>query len=144
MGYLRAQTVARESGAALAKMLELVIREVQPERLWLLANSMGGEVVVSAFTLLTEQTDLADAEAEIEEVVLTAPDVSHEGFGRRFRNEIQALTQNLTVCVSFSSNDRALPMSRIINRGRRLGESSVDPSNPDIESSLRAGQSTGY
>jgi len=129
MGYRRAQGVATESGVELAKMLALVIREVQPERLWLLANSMGGEVVVSAFTLLTEQAEFADAEAEFEDVVLTAPDISHEEFGRRFRDEIQALTRNLTVYVS--SNDRALLMSRILNRERRLGESTVDPSNPD-------------
>ena len=61
--------------------------------------------------------------------MLTAPDVSHEEFGRQFRDELDALTQNLVVYVS--SNDRALLMSRILNRGRRLGESTVDPRNPD-------------
>ncbi|MDJ0848896.1 MAG: alpha/beta hydrolase [Myxococcota bacterium] len=128
-GYRRAQGVARESGAELAAALELVIREVRPARLWLLANSMGGEVVVGAFTRLARQADLADAETEIEDVVLTAPDVSHEEFGRRFRDEIEALTRNLTVYVS--SNDRALLMSRVLNRERRLGESTADPANPD-------------
>jgi hypothetical protein len=33
--------------------------------------------------------------------------------------------------VYVSSNDRALLMSRIINRGRRLGESTLNPRNPD-------------
>ena len=90
---------------------------------------MGGEVVVGAFTRLDQQADLADAETEIEDVVLTAPDVSHAEFGSRFRDEIEALTRNLTVYVS--SNGRALLMSRVLNRERRLGESTVDPSNPD-------------
>jgi len=128
-GYGRAQGVARESGEELAQTLELIIREVQPERLWLLANSMGGEVVVSAFTRLYQEADLADSETEIEDVVLTAPDVSHEEFGRQFKEEISALTRNLTVYVS--SNDRALLMSRVLNRGRRLGESTFDTANPD-------------
>jgi esterase/lipase superfamily enzyme len=128
-GYRRAQGVARESGEELAQTLELIIREVQPERLWLLANSMGAEVVVSAFSLLYQQADLADPEAEFEDVVLTAPDVSHEEFGHQFKEEISTLTRNLTVYVS--SNDRALLMSRVLNRGRRLGESTVDPANPD-------------
>jgi esterase/lipase superfamily enzyme len=127
--YHRAQSVARESGQELAQTLELIIREVQPERLWLLANSMGGEVVVSAFTLLVQQADLADPETEIEDVVLTAPDISHEEFGSQFKDEISALTRNLTVYVS--SNDRALLMSRVLNRERRLGESTVDLANPD-------------
>ena len=128
-GYRRAQAVARESGQELAEALALIIREVEPERLWLVANSMGAEVVVSAFTRLRQEADLADPEAEFEDVVLTAPDISHEEFGRQFRDEISALTLNLTVYVS--SNDRALLMSRVLNRERRLGESTVDPSNPD-------------
>jgi esterase/lipase superfamily enzyme len=128
-GYRRAQRVARESGEELAQTIELIIREVQPERLWLLANSMGGEVVVSAFTRLYQEADLADPETEIEDVVLTAPDVSHEEFGRQFKEEISALARNLTVYVT--SNDRALLMSRVLNRERRLGESTVNPANPD-------------
>jgi esterase/lipase superfamily enzyme len=128
-GYRRAQEVARESGQELAQTIELIIREVQPERLWLLANSMGGEVVVSAFSRLYREPDLADPETEFEDVVLTAPDISHEEFGRQFKDEISALTRNLTVYVS--SNDRALLMSRVLNRGRRLGESTVNPANPN-------------
>jgi len=128
-GYRRAQRIARESGEELAKTLKLIIEEVKPERLWLVANSMGGEVIVSAFTQLYQDADLADAETEIEDVILTAPDISHEKFGRQFKKEISALTRDLTVYVS--SNDRALLMSRILNRGRRLGESTVDTVNPD-------------
>ncbi len=128
-GYRRAQRVARESGEELALTLELIIREFHPERLWLLANSMCCEVVVNSFTLLYQDPDMADPEIEIEDVVLTAPDVSHEEFGRQFKEEINALTRNLTVYVS--SNDRALLMSRVLNRERRLGESTVNPSNPD-------------
>jgi esterase/lipase superfamily enzyme len=128
-GYRRAQEVARESGEELAQTIELIIREVQPVRLWLLANSMGGEVVVNAFTALYQEADLADPETEFEDVVLTAPDVSHEEFGRQFKDEISALSRNLTVYVS--SNDRALLMSRVLNRERRLGESTVNPANPN-------------
>ncbi len=136
-GYRRAQRVAGESGAELALTLELITREIRPDRLWLVANSMGAEVVVNAFSLLYEDADLADPETEIEHVVLTAPDVSNEKFGRRFKEEINALTRNLTVYVS--SNDRALLMSRIINRERRLGENAVTQANPDqTEEAARA------
>jgi esterase/lipase superfamily enzyme len=128
-GYRRAREVAIASGAELAEALALVIREVRPDHLWVVANSMGGEVVVNAFSQLYEQADLADSDTEIEDVVLTAPDVGHEEFNRRFKAEIDALARNVTVYVS--SNDRALLMSRILNRERRLGESSVDPQNPD-------------
>ncbi|MFZ0728035.1 MAG: alpha/beta fold hydrolase [Desulfobacterales bacterium] len=128
-GYRRAKAIASESGDDLARTLELIIRQVRPDRLWLVANSMGGQVVVKAFGALYREADLADAQTEIENVVLTAPDVDKEEFNDRFKREILALAGNLTVYVS--SNDRALLMSRIINRSRRLGESVLDPANPD-------------
>ena len=128
-GYRRAQKIATDSGTELAQTLKLIIREVQPERLWLVANSMGGQVVVHAFRILYNEADLSDAETEIENVVLTAPDVDKEEFTNQFKQEITSLARNLTVYVS--SNDRALLISRVLNRGRRLGESTLDPRNPD-------------
>ena len=128
-GYGRAQRIAGESGEELAQTIKLIIDEVQPERLWLVANSMGAEVVVHAFTSLYRDPEFADSPTEIEDVVLTAPDVSQEQFGQQFRDEINALARHLTVYVS--SNDRALIMSRVLNRDRRLGQSTVNPSNPD-------------
>jgi len=130
-GYLRAQRVAQESGMELARTIQLIVGEVKPERVWILANSMGGEVVVNAFYELNKMAEFADAETEIEHVFLSAPDVSHGEFGRRFSDAIKAFSDKVTVYVS--SNDRALLMSRVINRERRLGESTVDPSNPNQE-----------
>jgi esterase/lipase superfamily enzyme len=127
-GYRRARQVAQDSGAELAATLELVIRQVRPERIWLLANSLGGQVVVDAFHILYRDGDFSDAPTEIENVVLTAPDVDHAEFNSQFKEEIKALADNVTVYVS--SNDRALLVSRLINRGMRLGESTLDPANP--------------
>jgi esterase/lipase superfamily enzyme len=124
-GYRRAHRVAKASGTELARTLQLIIQVIQPDRLWLIANSMGGQVVADAFEQLYKKADLADAETEIENVVLTAPDVDHDEFDNQFKQEITALAKNLTVYVS--SNDRALLMSRIINRGRRRGESTLSP-----------------
>jgi esterase/lipase superfamily enzyme len=129
-GYRRAQGIAEASGAELAQTLELIIREVEPERLWLVANSMGGQVVVDAFSILYEQDDLADAQTEIEEVVLTAPDIDREELDQRFKQEITALARDLTVYVS--SNDKALLMSRLVNRGSRAGESTLGPSQLEV------------
>jgi esterase/lipase superfamily enzyme len=127
-GYRRARQVAQSSSAEFASALKLIMQEVRPERLWLMANSMGAQVVVDAFGVLYQDADLADAQTEIENVVLTAPDVNHEEFNTRFKDEIKALAKNVTVYVS--SNDRALLVSRVINRGMRLGESTLDPANP--------------
>ena len=127
-GYRRARRVAADSGAELAATLETIIDDVQPGRLWLMANSMGGQVVVDAFRLLNRDADFSDSQTEIENVVLTAPDVDHQEFNDQFKQEIKALAKSVTVYVS--SNDRALLVSRVINRGLRLGESTLDPENP--------------
>ena len=129
--YRRAVEVAEASGTELALTLELVIREIQPDRLWLVANSMGGQVVADAFGLLYQEADLADAQTELEDVVLMAPDVDLDEFDNQFKREISALAQHLTVYVS--SNDRALLASRIVNRGQRRGESTLDSRNVDQE-----------
>ena len=128
-GYRRAQRIATESGADLASTLELVIRQVEPGRVWLVANSMGGQVVAHAFHILHRDADWVDSGAKIEKVVLTAPDVDKAEFNDQFKQEIAALSRNFIVYVS--SNDRALLMSRILNLGRRLGESTLNPDNPD-------------
>ena len=135
-GYRRARAVAKASGAELARTLELIIRDIQPARLWLVANSLGGQVVVDAFSHLYGVADLADAETEIEDVVLTAPDVDHDEFDQRFKQEISALARNLTVYVS--SNDRALVVSRLVNRARRRGESTLSPDQ--LEEAIRVAE----
>jgi len=134
-GYRNANRVATESGAELAKTIELIVNDVKPEKLWLIANSMGGQVVADAFSLLYRNPEFADAEIEIEDVILTAPDVSQEEFDNQFKKEIASLTRNLTVYVS--SNDRALVMSRLINFGdSRRGESTLSTDMLDEAASI--------
>lgn len=135
-GYRRAHQVAKASGTELARTLELLIRDVKPERLWIIANSMGGQVVADAFSVLYREADLADVETEIEDVVLTAPDVDQDEFDERFKQEITALARHLTVYVS--SNDRALLVSRLINRGARSGESTLSPDQ--LEEAIRVAE----
>ena len=129
-GYRRAQQVATASAAELAETLRLIVREIRPERLWLVANSMGGQVVVDAFSELYRDAEFGDPEFEIEDVVLTAPDVDRARFTGQFKAELDALARNTTVYVS--SNDRALLASRIINRSRRLGESTLSKEESEL------------
>ncbi len=122
-GYRNARTVAEASGAELARMIEIVLDEINPDHLSIIANSMGAQVVADAFSILYTNAELADADKELDHVILTAPDVDHAEFNNQFKREIKALANHLTVYVS--SNDRALLMSRLINRAERLGESSL-------------------
>ena len=122
-GYRRARAMAEASGADLAETLELLAREVGAERLWLMANSLGAQVVVDAVGVLNEDADWADPEPELHRVILTAPDVARAELDRGLRAGLQAVAARSVVYVS--SNDRALLVSRVVNRARRLGESSL-------------------
>lgn len=122
-GYRRAREVAEASAGELARTLELIVDEVEPDRLAILANSMGAQVVVEALHLLHSRH--VGGSIPLHNVILTAPDVSHADLDAAFREEVSALTRRLTVYVS--SNDRALLMSRVINRAKRAGESTLNP-----------------
>jgi esterase/lipase superfamily enzyme len=128
-GYQRARGIAEASGADLAATIRLVVNKIQPDHLWIMANSMGGEVIVNAFDILHEDPDFADAETEIEDIILTAPDVDREDLNVRFKKNLAEIATSMTVYVS--SNDRALVTSRLINRSARGGESTLNPGNPD-------------
>jgi len=135
-GYRRAQQVATSSATELADTLRLIVREIRPERLWLVAHSMGGQVVVDAFSELYRDEDFADGGFEVDHVVLTAPDVDRARFKGQFKAELKALARNTTVYVS--SNDRALLASRLINRARRLGESSLSKEDTELLDTVEA------
>jgi esterase/lipase superfamily enzyme len=124
-GYRRARQVAKDSAPDLASGLELTIRDIRPERLWLIANSMGAQVAVDALRLLSEKPAPADAQLKIEDVVLTAPDIGYDEFDEKFRDALEAIVMRTTIYVS--SNDRALLASRFLNRSPRRGESTLNP-----------------
>lgn len=133
-GYRRAHDTASESGEELAGLLDLLVEEVQPRRLWIVANSMGAQVVVKAMDRLYTRGGFADGARKIEHVILTAPDISREALDNQFRDRILALSEHLTVYVS--SNDRALLVSRLVNREARGGESTLSPDQFDEASRI--------
>ncbi len=118
-GYKKAQEYAVESGPYMGELIAAIIRKVRPERIWIKASSLGCQVVCDAFEHMHKYDDLADREAEIDQVFLAAPDVGKDEFDGKFRGQIAALSKNLTTYVS--SNDRALLLSAIINQEKREG-----------------------
>ncbi|WP_462321250.1 alpha/beta hydrolase, partial [Halochromatium sp.] len=129
-GYRQARRLATTSGAELAATLRLLINEVRPEQLWVVANSLGAQVIVDAIAVLAQDPAFADAEREISDVVLTAPDVSYRQFHERFKDQLAALVADTTIYVS--SNDRALLLSRLINLQRRLGQSTLEKADAEL------------
>ncbi len=122
-GYNKARKLATASGPYLGELLARIIREVKPKNLWMESSSLGCQVVCDAFEWMYRHEDLADADAEISHVVLSAPDVSEDEFDNKFKDEMAALTGKLTVYVS--SNDSALLMAEIINWEKKVGRQNL-------------------
>lgn len=123
-GYKQARSYAEASGPYLGGLLAKIIREVRPEKLWINASSLGGQVVCDAFEEMYKSSDLSDKDTEISHVVLAAPDVGEDEFDERFKEEIASLSGKLTTYVS--SDDEALLISGIIEQEKRLGRKGVD------------------
>ncbi len=130
-GYLASQQMANESGPALGQVMTQIVRESGARRIWLMGSSLGCQTICEAFAWMMKQPNLADADQEIEHVVLSAPDVAAREFDERFAEEIKALSKYLTVYVA--SNDRALLVSKFVNRSQRLGR-------PDVAKPPASGQ----
>jgi esterase/lipase superfamily enzyme len=129
-GYRRAREVAKASAQDLADAVRLIVREIQPERLWLVANSLGGQVVVDAVSALAGDESLVAEGPPLDQLVLTAPDVDYGRFNSEFKRDLAGVVRNTTVYVS--SNDRALLVARVINRERRLGQSTLSKSDAEL------------
>ena len=128
-GYEKARSLATASGPYLANVLAKVVREVKPQKLWIEASSLGCQVTCDAFDTLYTYPDFADADIEIDQVILAAPDISSNKFNEKFKNEFEAISKKLTAYVS--SDDGALLMSGMITGEKRLGREKLRVAEPE-------------
>lgn len=128
-GYKKAQGLAVASGPYLGELLAKIERRINPEKLWIKASSMGCQVVCDAFEYMHKHGDFSDPDAEIDHVILAAPDVGEEEFDLKFKNELTSMSRRLTAYVS--SDDEALLMSSFLNRDERLGRQTADVKEPE-------------
>jgi esterase/lipase superfamily enzyme len=122
-GYLASRRIAHQAAPALGQVLDRIVREIGPERVWLMGSSLGCQTIADAFSWMMAQPGAGAGGPGIDHVVLSAPDVSAREFDDRFAAEITALARHLTAYVA--SNDQALLMGKWTNRSRRLGRPAV-------------------
>lgn len=118
-GYLASQQVATQSAPDLGRVLAHVVKDTGAEHVWLMGSSLGCQTICDALAWLADQPDMFQENQKIEQIILSAPDVSADAFNDKFSTSVQKLSRYLTAYVS--SNDRALLMSHWLNGSRRLG-----------------------
>ena len=114
-GYIRDQQTARNTGFYLLKLLREIIPQAQPDRIHVLAHSMGSEVLSKAISLI----DRADTLPRLAQVAFAAPDVDARIFGREILPTLREHSNSVTLYAS--SEDDALRASRVLNNVWRLG-----------------------
>lgn len=114
-GYVRDQQTARNTGFYLLKLLREIVPQARPDRIHVLAHSMGSEVLSKAISLV----DRADSLPRLGQVAFAAPDVDARIFGREILPTLREHSQNVTLYAS--SEDEALRASRVLNGVWRLG-----------------------
>lgn len=114
-GYVRDQQTARNAGWHLLRLLHDILPRANPDRIHVIAHSMGSEVLSKAFSLV----DPRDSLPRLGQVVFAAPDVDARIFGREILPIIRQRAQGVTLYAS--SEDEALRASRVLNGVWRLG-----------------------
>jgi len=127
-GYVHDRDSVLVSRPKLGDVLRLV-READPERVLLVAHSMGAQLSVEAL-LLSDLAMPGSAARLVDSVVLIAPDIGVDVFV----SQIAQLSQLPKPFLVFTSaRDRALRVSRWVSGNReRLGKPSADPRLPDL------------
>jgi esterase/lipase superfamily enzyme len=107
----------------LAKIFHLLSKEIGEKKVYIVAHSMGNQVLVNAL----QQSALSNADLTINELVMAAPDVDKDVFGTKVE-DIRSVAKNVTVYASAA--DKALLASGKKSYGTRLGF--VGPGGPSI------------
>ena len=113
--YVRDQQAARNAGYQLLRVLRNHAVAAQPDRIHVVAHSMGNEVLGKAMTL----TSPSDPTPRLTQVVLAAPDVDARVFRREILPRLTPHAEHITLYAS--SDDDALRASRLVNGAGRLG-----------------------
>ena len=114
-GYVRDQQTARNAGWHLLRLLRDQLPRANPDRIHVIAHSMGSEVLSKALSLV----DPRDSLPRLGQVVLAAPDVDARVFSREILPVLRQ--RSLGVTLYASSEDEALRASRVLNGVLRLG-----------------------
>lgn len=114
-GYVRDQQTARNAGWHLLRLLRDQLPRANPDRIHVIAHSMGSEVLSKAMSLV----DPRDPLPRLGQVVFAAPDVDARIFAREILPVVRQRAQGVTLYAS--SEDEALRASRVLNGVWRLG-----------------------
>lgn len=122
--YFADQASADAAVPHLLAFLDLLLEEIAPDRLNIVAHSMGNRVLTQALEDYAERRLASPSPRQTEfRIILAAADVERDVFGI-VAGKLDVLEPNVTLYAS--DRDAALWVSRVLNRTPRLGQTNRD------------------
>ena len=101
----------------LVELLKTINNEVKPQKIAIIAHSLGCRLVCLALQQL--HADPEAANLKLDQVVFLAPNVDREEFDRSFKSELEALVNRLTIYVA--SDDNVLLLGKLLYNVDSIG-----------------------
>ncbi|KTC85160.1 alpha/beta hydrolase [Legionella brunensis] len=117
--YTADEETEKKSAPAFAQFLKQLHQEIPEAKLVIIAHSLGTRLICDSFDILYQDKNWSDADNEIEDVIMIAPDVNEDDFDFEFKNQILSMVKRLTVYVA--SDDQALLISHLEFGEKPLG-----------------------
>lgn len=111
----------RLSIPALTEFIAEVVKQFKPERIHVIAHSMGTYGFTQALLQLKESMSAKHTSPLFNQIVLAAPDIDASTFQKDIAPNIKKLASRVSLYAS--SKDAAMTVSRNYNNGRRAGDS---------------------
>ena len=117
LGYTQDVLELPESTKHLVQLLKTINNEVKPQKIAIIAHSLGCRLVCLALQQL--RADPEAANLKLDQVVFLAPNVDREEFDRNFKSELEALVNRLTIYVA--SDDNVLLLGKLLYNVDSIG-----------------------
>jgi esterase/lipase superfamily enzyme len=139
LGYARDTFQVKRSTKHLVDLLETISNEVKPQKLVIIAHSLGSQLVCLALQKMYNTPNAKNV--KLDHVIFLAPNVDGDEFDQSFKSALQALVKRVTIYVS--SDDNVLLLSKLLYHVDSIGlpdHFSADTNLDEIQAFLYYGK----
>jgi esterase/lipase superfamily enzyme len=139
LGYARDTFQVKRSTKHLVDLLETISNEVKPQKIVIIAHSLGSQLVCLALQKMYNTPNAKNV--KLDHVIFLAPNVDGDEFDQSFKSALQALVKRVTIYVS--SDDNVLLLSKLLYHVDSIGlpdHFSADTNLDEIQAFLYYGK----
>jgi len=139
LGYARDAFQVKRSAKHLVNLLETISNEVKPQKVVIIAHSLGSQLVCLALQKMYNNPNAKNV--KLDHVIFLAPNIDGDEFDQNFKSALAALVSRVTIYVS--SDDNALLLSKLLYNIDSIGlpeRFSADTNLDEIQAFLSYGK----